>query len=114
VARLGGTVGRRLGIIGGFVATVPASAVGRLRGAAGVSSVTENQPVKLNTIGGFDSKEYSWTTMYWVAQEVIGAGEYWNNGYTGRGVDVALLDSGVVEVNGLRNGRVVYGPRSVL
>jgi subtilisin family serine protease len=72
--------------------------------------VTANQPVRLHTIGGFDSKKYSYSTMYWVAQEVTGAGEYWNNGITGKGVDVALLDTGVVEVNGLRNGKVVYGP----
>jgi serine protease AprX len=110
VERLGGTVGRQLGIIGGFAATVPASAVGRLRGDATVQSVTENQPVRLNTIGGFDSKSYSFTTMYWVAQEVTGAGEYWNDGFTGKGVDVALLDTGVVEVEGLRAGSVVYGP----
>jgi serine protease AprX len=110
VERLGGSVGRRLGIIDGFAATVPAGAVARLRTSRVVHSVTENQPVKLNTIGGFDSKGYSPTTMYWVAQEITGAGEYWNNGYTGRGVDVALLDSGVVEVEGLGGGRVVYGP----
>jgi subtilisin family serine protease len=48
--------------------------------------------------------------MYWVAQEVTGAGEYWNDGLTGRGVDVALLDTGVVEVEGLQDGKVVYGP----
>jgi Subtilase family len=110
VRRLGGMVGRRLGIIDGFAATVPASAVARLRAGQGVRSVTANQPVTLNTIGGFDAKAFSPTTMYWVAQEVTGAGEYWNSGYTGRGVDVALLDTGVVEVNGLRSGKVVYGP----
>jgi serine protease AprX len=110
VERLGGTVGRQLRIIGGFAATVPASAVGRLRGHAAVRSVTENQPVQLNTIGGFDSKQHSFTTMYWVAQEVTGAGEYWGAGWTGKGVDVALLDTGVVEVEGLRSGNVVYGP----
>jgi hypothetical protein len=110
VERLGGTVGRQLGIIGGFAATVPAPALPRLRASRLVHSVTANQAVQLNTIGGFDSKRYSSSTMYWVAQEVTGAGEYWNNGYTGRGVDVALLDTGVVEANGLRNGKVVYGP----
>jgi serine protease AprX len=110
VERYGGTVGRRLGIIDGFAATVPASAVGRLQASSGVQSVTGNQPVRLHTIGGFDSKGYAPTTMYWVAQEVTGAGEYWGSGWTGKGVDVALLDTGVVEVEGLRNGRVVYGP----
>jgi serine protease AprX len=110
VERLGGTVGRDLRIINGFAAEVPAAAMARLRASRAVSSVTGNQPVKLNTIGGFDSKRYSPTTMYWVAQEVTGAGEYWGSGWTGRGVDVALLDTGVVEVEGLRAGNVVYGP----
>src|ERR671915_204086 len=76
----------------------------------GIHSVTRNQPVRLNTVDGFDAKAYSASTMYWVAQEVTGAGEYWNDGYTGKGVDVALLDSGVVEVDGLGSGNVVYGP----
>jgi serine protease AprX len=48
--------------------------------------------------------------MYRVAQEVTGAGEYWNDGWTGAGVDMALLDTGVVEVEGLQDGKVVYGP----
>ena len=110
VERLGGTVGRQLGIIGGFAATVPSSAVGRLRASRLIHSVSENRPVKLNSIGGFDSKSYSYSTMYWVAQEVTGAGEYWNNRITGKGVDIALLDTGVVEVEGLRGDKVVYGP----
>ena len=110
VRRPGGTVGRELRIINGFAATVPAAALPRLRASGAVSSVTGNRPVRLSTIGGFDSKNYSPTTMYWVAQEVTGAGEYWNNRVTGKGVDVALLDSGVVAVNGLRGAKVVHGP----
>ena len=34
--------------------------------------------------------------MYGVGQEVTGAGEYWNDGFRGQGVDVALIDSGVL------------------
>jgi hypothetical protein len=45
VERLGGTVGRRLDIIDGFAATVPASALGRLRASRVIHSVTENRPV---------------------------------------------------------------------
>jgi hypothetical protein len=110
VRRLGGRVDRRLGIIDGLSATVPGPAVARLQANRAVRSVTANQPVRLNTIDQFDAKRYSASTMYWVAQEVTGAGEYWNDGHTGRGVDVALLDSGVVEVEGLGDGNVVYGP----
>ena len=39
-----------------------------------------------------------------------GAQAYWNAGYTGQGVGVALIDSGVTQVAGLDSGNVVYGP----
>jgi len=40
-----------------------------------------------------------------------GATQWWNAGYTGAGVDVALIDSGVSPVAGLNTpGKVVYGP----
>jgi serine protease AprX len=45
-----------------------------------------------------------------VAQRITGADEYWDDGYTGRGVDVAVIDSGVVPVNGLTTtGKVLNG-----
>jgi serine protease AprX len=41
----------------------------------------------------------------------MGASSWWNAGYTGAGVDVALIDSGVSPVNGLTApGKVVNGP----
>ena len=40
-----------------------------------------------------------------------GAQAWWAAGYTGRGVDVALIDSGVVAVDGLNTaGKIIYGP----
>jgi serine protease AprX len=40
-----------------------------------------------------------------------GATAWWNAGYTGAGVDVALIDTGVSQVEGLAiAGKVVYGP----
>jgi serine protease AprX len=40
-----------------------------------------------------------------------GAQAWWAAGYTGKGVDVALIDSGVAPVEGLNTaGKVVYGP----
>ena len=41
--------------------------------------------------------------------DVIGANRAWREGYTGRGVDVALIDTGVVPVPGLSVGPVVNG-----
>jgi serine protease AprX len=40
-----------------------------------------------------------------------GAAAWWNAGYTGKGVDVAVIDTGVAPVAGLNTtGKVVYGP----
>ena len=41
----------------------------------------------------------------------MGAQAWWNAGYTGQGVDVAVIDTGVAPVTGLNgSGKVVYGP----
>jgi serine protease AprX len=52
-----------------------------------------------------DSNSMDSTTRY------TGAQDWWNAGYTGRGVDVAVIDSGVAPVAGLDDPRkVVHGP----
>mgnify|MGYP001817624514 CR=1 FL=1 len=58
----------------------------------------------------FTPKQYD-GSMYYVTQVITGAGEFWNDGYTGEGIDVALIDTGVVPVNGLTyKNKVVNGP----
>ena len=43
--------------------------------------------------------------------QYLGATTWWNAGYTGKGIDVAVIDSGVSPVAGLdAPGKVVYGP----
>src|SRR5207244_7003185 len=43
--------------------------------------------------------------------QIVGALNYWKGGFTGQGVDVALIDSGVVPVDGLTApGKVINGP----
>jgi serine protease AprX len=43
--------------------------------------------------------------------EQMGATAWWNAGYTGAGVDVALIDTGVAPVNGLTTpGKIIIGP----
>jgi len=40
-----------------------------------------------------------------------GAQNWWDSGYTGQGVDIALIDTGVAPVEGLKTpGKIVYGP----
>jgi serine protease AprX len=52
-----------------------------------------------------DANSMDATTTY------MGAEQWWNAGYTGRGVDVAVIDTGVVPVDGLSDpGKVIYGP----
>ena len=41
---------------------------------------------------------------------IVHARESWAAGYTGKGVDVALIDTGVAPVQGLSSGNVVNGP----
>jgi len=108
VTQLGGHVTRRLDIIDGFVATVASNDVNRLRAVPGVFEVTGDAPLTL------DSTSYDPTTdptsLYNTAR-TVGAVSYWRNGFTGKGVDVALIDSGVAPVNGLTTpGKVVNGP----
>lgn len=43
-------------------------------------------------------------------RSVIGADAMWARGYTGRGVGVAVVDTGVVPITGLESGNVVNGP----
>jgi serine protease AprX len=43
--------------------------------------------------------------------DYTGAQAWWAAGYTGKGIDVALIDSGVAPVDGLNTpGKVIYGP----
>jgi serine protease AprX len=45
------------------------------------------------------------------ATEMLGATDWWNAGYTGAGVDVALIDTGVSPVEGLATaGKIINGP----
>jgi serine protease AprX len=46
----------------------------------------------------------------WHVAEAIGAHEAYHAGYTGKGIGVALIDTGVTEVRGLDTGNVYHGP----
>ena len=104
----GGAVGMRLAIIDGFEAQVPARAVEWLDESPAIREVTPNAPLKLqsdNYNPGSDLGSIDHTT------KVIGATRYWQGGFNGRGVDVAIIDSGVSPVAGLDGGgKVVRGP----
>ena len=88
--------------------TLPGESVSRLRRSAGVLGVTPDAPLRLQG-ARYDANTDS-GSMYNVAQ-VTGAKRMWGSGVTGKGVDVALIDSGVAPVAGLdAPGQVVNGP----
>jgi serine protease AprX len=110
VVAAGGTVRDQLPVIGGFTADVPGAALERLSRAPGVAAVTADGPIRLlgaTTAGGPDR---AGTTMA-TATMTTGARAMWSQGITGRGVDVAVIDSGVTPAPGLDSaGKVVTGP----
>jgi serine protease AprX len=108
VTRLGGTVTIDLPIINGFAARIPGSALDILRGDAAVVSVSPNTHVAAESDGydpSADVNSMASTTQY------LGATDWWNAGFTGAGIDVAVIDSGVSPVQGLDGEeKVYYGP----
>lgn len=99
---------QRLGI-GDMVAidlTVPQAA--RLASSPWVASLVPDTRVSLASVDGH-AVGNDLGALQSVAR-VIGADRYWRAGYSGKGVDVALIDSGVLPVQGLRaRGKVVDG-----
>jgi hypothetical protein len=108
VEATGGTVGLRLSIINGFTAEVPRGAVEWLDASPAIEEITPNAALKLQGDSynpGTDLGSMDHTT------KIIGANRYWQAGFTGKGVDVAIVDSGVSPVDGLDGrGKVVRGP----
>jgi serine protease AprX len=110
VEAFGGTVGRHLGIIDAFTASVPGDRLDSLRATPGVSDVTEDAGLELSSKEVEDQVAQA-GSLYTIANQVTGASTMWDAGYTGQGIDVAVIDSGVVPVKGLDDpGKVVYGP----
>lgn len=111
VTALGGVVGEQIELIGGFTATIPASKLTRLLASPGVEAATPDSTVSLlgNSFGE-NSEAASYDGSMPHVLRAIGAESFWTAGYTGNGVDVALIDSGVVGVDGLTvSGKVVSG-----
>ena len=113
VERSGGTVGQSLPVVNGFVAQVPAGSQGALDATAGVAAVIDDSPVKGwadKGSGKQDAAAAPGTTLADV-RDAIGAT---TSGATGAGVDVAVIDTGMVPVTGLaaRQGR--QRPRPLL
>jgi serine protease AprX len=111
VQRAGGVVTVDLGIIDGFGAVVPAPAVGILAATPGVAAISEDyqlHPRQVATAG--DGSDTELGSLHSTAR-MIGAPEMWQRGFTGKGVDVAVIDTGVLPLDGLlTEGKVLHGP----
>jgi serine protease AprX len=105
---LGGSVVRRLSAMDAFVAQMPSDRIASLLQVRGVLSVTPDASVHLlGTVDGVDPNKYpgSWLKVAKNTKLI----EMWQKGWTGKGVDVALIDSGVAPVEGLAVN-VINGP----
>ena len=90
-------LGGVLGIVGGLTGTL-----------IGVVSTALDTTTGLLTGAdwGYSSSQTSMSSV----DQTVGATTMWSHGVTGKGVGVALIDTGVVPVQGLTSGNVVNGP----
>jgi serine protease AprX len=99
VRDLGGTVERELPIVGGFSATLPATALPELAGSDAVGIVWGDGEIRTQSTGtsAYDSWDpnSAWRKAIRLAQV--------DDAYTGAGVTVAVLDTGVSKVSDLGN-----------
>jgi serine protease AprX len=110
VQRLNGTVTRKLPVINGFAATVPVSAVAKLRADSRVLAITPDAVGRVQSINPALGYDQSDTGSLDQVSTLVGARSMWSAGWTGKGVDVALIDTGVSKVTGLNSANVVNGP----
>jgi serine protease AprX len=85
-----GRIASRLGLVGGVAATIPAGELDRLAADPRVSFVAPDAPVRLATTGAVSSS--SLATLY-PSRDAVS--KPWGAGVTGRGVGIAIIDSGV-------------------
>jgi serine protease AprX len=112
VTSLGGAVAQNLTIIGGFSAAIPASAIGSLAASEAVAAVTPDGTVRLlGSKFGENTYAADFDGALPHVLRSVGAEAFWASGYSGAGVDVALIDSGVVPVDGLwSHEKLLHGP----
>ncbi len=112
IAAAAGRVVEQIPLITASVAQVPSGALAWLSAQPGVAEVTPDGPVRL---ASYSYPSAAGLTAYpgslaRIEQE-LGVDQAWSDGYTGAGVGVALIDTGVTPVEGLGSpGQVINGP----
>lgn len=107
----GGRVTRELPIVDGFAATLTPATAAALAADPAVLAVTPDSTghvMSLDPLLGYDPTGD--TGSLHDIQQIIGATAAYTAGYTGKGVDIALIDTGVAPVPGLNSGNLVHGP----
>ncbi|HET7489322.1 MAG TPA: S8 family serine peptidase [Acidimicrobiales bacterium] len=102
VQRVGGQVLRRLSIIDGVSARIPASSIDELRAQQGIRSVVPNASVHLK--GGYGEGSGVASAVY---TDAVKAPDAWAQGWNGAGVGVAVIDTGVNDSGDLA-GKVAH------
>ncbi|GAC1326748.1 MAG: hypothetical protein NVSMB13_12290 [Mycobacteriales bacterium] len=109
VRSLGGTVGREMPALDTAAVTLSPLAAAAMRRDPRVASLTDNAAVRLDSRPtGYAPMADSYSLVR--AEAAASVRSSWNDG-AGKGIDVALVDSGVVPVDGLADaGKVINGP----
>lgn len=105
VLAVGGTVTTDLPIVDGVAARVPADALDDLRAQPGVRAVTPD--ARVTVAGELTPTGDNTQTVNPVAVREVNADRLWNEGITGKGVVVALVDTGVHPDVADLHGRIV-------
>jgi serine protease AprX len=96
---IGGQVEQEIDLIDGFIAKVPANRLNQVKGQAGLMNVSESKKIESTTFKiGKENKMGKALGNRNTHKELINADEV---NYTGSGVSVAVLDSGVAAINDL-------------
>jgi serine protease AprX len=96
VERVGGKVGKTLRIVDGFEAMVPEKAIPALASVPGVRGLVNNAKVKL--AGQYGENSGVASAVY---TDVTRASRAWGAGITGKGVGVAVIDTGIDQTGDL-------------
>ena len=100
VVRSGGVVTRDLPIVGGFAAKVPANDVNEIAKIPGVRSITLNRTTQMQSAPG------TYNNLPSVYKQVVKGDKLNKAGGDGRGITVALIDTGVTALPDVANAIV--------